>query len=63
MCTSLFALSEVLAALIMAVEFCWHTHRSDMGLMTVMWGTSSLHSLQKVVYAAALSPALSAASL
>lgn len=62
--TSDFAASVVLAALIMAVEFCWQTqHRSDMGLMTVMCGSSCLQKVQKVVYSAALKPVSSHASL
>ena len=47
----------VLAARMIAEEFCWHTqHRSVMGFMTVMWGASFLHSVQKAEYAAALKP-------
>ena len=62
--TSVLFSSDVCAALIIAVEFCWHTqHRSVMGFMTVMWGASFLHSVQKVLYAAALKPASSQASL
>ncbi len=40
-----------------AVLFCWHTQqRSDMGFITVMCGTSLRQRVQKVEYAAALSP-------
>ena len=59
-----FSDSGVLAALIIALLFFWQTqHRSDMGFITVMCGVSCLHSEQKVVYAAALSPVSSQASL
>ena len=56
--------SGVLAALIIALLFFWQTqHRSDKGFITVMCGVSCLHSEQNVVYAAALSPVSSQASL
>ena len=59
-----FSDSGVLAALIIALLFFWQTqHRSDKGFITVMCGVSCLHSEQNVVYAAALSPVSSQASL
>ena len=62
--TSDLCSAGVFAALMMAVEFCWHTqHKSVMGFMTVMWGASFLHSVQNVLQAAALNPACSQASL
>ena len=59
-----FSESGVLADLMIALLFFWQTqHRSDKGFITVMCGVSCLHSEQKVVYAAALSPVSSQASL
>ena len=51
-------------ACMIARLFFWHTQqRSDISFMTMMCGVSCLHSEQKVVYAAALSPVSSQASL
>ena len=59
-----FSESGVLADLMIALLFFWQTqHRSDKGFMTVMCGVSCLHSEQNMVYAAALSPVSSQASL
>ena len=62
--TCYFSDSGVLATCMIAFLFFWHTQqRSDIGFMTVMCGISYLHSEQKVVYAAGLSPVSSQASL
>ena len=59
-----FSESGVLADLMIALLFFWQTqHRSDKGFIMVMCGVSCLHSEQIVVYAAALSPVSSQASL
>ena len=54
----------MLADRMIALLFCWHTQqRSVIGFITMICGTSCRQSLQKVVYAAALTLASSAESL
>ena len=62
--TCVFSSSGVFAALIIAMLFCWHTqHKSDIGFITMICGTSCRQRVQKVLYAAALTSASSAESL
>ena len=61
--TSDFSSSGRLADLIIAVELCWQMEqRSVIGFIVVICGSSSLHSMQNVLYAAALVPPASHAA-